>query len=337
MTLDEKYLRQRFEERIAGDVFAHARPSERPVTVLLGAQPGAGKTAGGNRVVDLYPPGEVIRIMGDDLRQYHPDYPDLMATDPLQMPDATDAAMRRWIDMCVDYADEHNYSVLIERTWRSVDATLGSARQAADQGRATHAVVVAVPPELSRLSTLGRYYRDVDSGKPARWTPPQVHDTAAAQLPHTVQQVAASPDVDRFTVTDRSGAILFDSSEPGPDRGRDGFAAFEAAFKRTLTADERVHVLQDVPYLAKAHATHTMQEPTAREVIAWAEGFAQQVEADGRAETAKGAAQAGFPVSAPQEIRTLQQRTPTTPTNDRPEQLRAASPDLPSRSELDGR
>ncbi len=334
MTLDEDYLRQRFEERIAEDVFAHARISERPVTILLGGQPGAGKTAGGNRVVGMYPEGEVVRIMGDDLRQYHPDYPSLMATDPLRMPDVTDVAMRRWIDMCVDYANEHHYSVLIERTWRSVDVTLGSAREAAAHGRTTHAVVVAVPPELSRLSTLGRYYRDVDSGQQARWTPPQVHDTAAAQLPDTVRQVAASPDVDRFTVTDRSGTILFDSPEPGSDRGHNGPAAFEAAYRRPLTAEERAQVLRDVPYFVEAHARHTTQEPTAAEVIAWAETFGQQIEAADRAEATKGVAQAAFPVSASQEI---QQRKSRSPTSNRPEHPTVTGTDLPGQSERDGR
>lgn len=281
MELDEEYLRRRFEGRIVGDVFRHAHPSGRPVTVLLGAQPGAGKTAGGNRVVAMYPVGAVVRIMGDDLRQYHPEYARLMATEPLRMPDETDAAMRRWIDMCVEYANEHGYGILIERTWRSVEATLGSARDAVACGRETHAVVVAVPPEISRLSTLGRYYRDVDGGLPARWTPPEVHDTAADQLPITVRHVAASPDVRRFTVTDRSGAILFDSSESPTIRASDGLAAFQAAFRRALTVQEQAQVLLDVAYYVEAHARHTAGDPAAREVIRWAERLAHEPESTG--------------------------------------------------------
>ncbi|MDQ1245805.1 MAG: hypothetical protein QG597_172 [Actinomycetota bacterium] len=282
---DESYFRHRFETRIAEEVFGHARPSDQPVTIVIGGQPGVGKTAGGNRVIDMYPPGEVVRIIGDDLRQFHPDFDHLMATDPLRMPDVTAPAMARWTTMCAEYANDHGYSVLVESTWRRLDETLDNVRQAASHDRSTHAVVVAVPFEVSRLSTLGRYYRAVDSGEPARWTPPEGHDNAAAQLPDAVLQIAGNPDVHRFTVTDRSGTILFDDSPSRPERGPEGLAAFDAAYRRPLTAQERTQVLQDVPYFVAAHTRHTQLESSAREMISWAEKVADQVRAIDRAET----------------------------------------------------
>ena len=40
-----------------------------------------------------------------------------------------------------------------------------------DAGRLAYGAALAVPPVLSRLAMLERYYRDRSVGLPARWTP----------------------------------------------------------------------------------------------------------------------------------------------------------------------
>lgn len=59
-------------------------------------------------------------------------------------------------------------------------------------GRLAYGAALAVPPVLSRLAMLERYYRDRSVGLPARWTPAEAHDNAVANLPATVRAVAAS-------------------------------------------------------------------------------------------------------------------------------------------------
>ncbi|MGL5859616.1 MAG: hypothetical protein ACRC35_14665, partial [Angustibacter sp.] len=46
------------------------------------------------------------------------------------------------------------------------------------------------------------------------------HEAAVRGMPATVAKLAGSPAVDRFTVLNRDGAVLEDSSRPGPDRHR---------------------------------------------------------------------------------------------------------------------
>lgn len=54
--------------------FSIYTPSTNPVTVFLGAQPGAGKTNAQSIITGMYSFGSLMPIVGDDFRSYHPDY-----------------------------------------------------------------------------------------------------------------------------------------------------------------------------------------------------------------------------------------------------------------------
>lgn len=75
--------------------------------------------------------------------------------------------------------------------------------------------MLAVPPVLSRLGLLYRFYRDLDKEDSARWTPPRAHEDTVAALPANVHTVAMSGLFDRLSVMDRSGAFLYDGDDSG--------------------------------------------------------------------------------------------------------------------------
>lgn len=229
--MDEAELRRRWISQIAPDVFADAIHVREPVTIFLGGQPGAGKTASQGHVVRQV--SGFVPIVGDDLRQYHPDYQRLVLDDPLRMPLVTASASAAWIKMSVDHANANGISSLIEGTWRMASTVLDEAQHARALGRRTHAIVVAVPPALSRLGILNRYYTDRARGLPARWTPISAHDVTVANLPGVVREIVASDVVDQFTVMDRGGHILWTGSPSGA-----GSEVFATEFYRELSARE---------------------------------------------------------------------------------------------------
>lgn len=192
-----------------------ATRSDEPCTVFVGGQPGAGKTRATHmvRVSGLHD-GPLLPVNGDDLRQYHPDYDRLCDEEPLAMPERTAKASAEWIRMTMEHVTANGISAVVEGTWRNAATVLDEAANAKRAGRSTHAVVLAVPPALSRLAILERYYRDRSAGLPARWTPASAHDNAVANLPVTVRAVAMSPLVDRLTVISRDGGILYDGTDP---------------------------------------------------------------------------------------------------------------------------
>ena len=211
--VDRALLDDIWNRKIEPKLKARGTPSSAPVTVFLGGQPAAGKTRAQKELVHDYS-GRLLSIIGDDFRQYHPDYERLMREAPLDMPDATAKAAGYWTGRAVGYADTHGVSCIIEGTWRNKRTVLDEAEKARRLGRGAHAVILAVPPVLSRLGLLSRFYADLAMDGQARWTPPKAHEDTVAALPGTVHAVAVSGLFDRLSVMDRTGAFLYDGSDP---------------------------------------------------------------------------------------------------------------------------
>lgn len=264
MSLSEQQLREIWDRKIRRRIFRDAQGQESPTTVLLGGQPGAGKTRAAQMAIDRA--GAQVVVLGvDNYRQFHPDYRRVLADDPLRMPDVTAEAAGRWTQMCIEHARENNYSVLMEGTWRNAQVPLETARAARKDGRRVDAVVVAVQPEVSRLGTMERYYRAVLAGKDARWTPPEAHDAAVANLPGTVEAVAMSGDVDSLRVVDRQGATLFHSDlPPSPERAQGATSALHQGMIRALSPEEFDRYSASVKAMYSAHERLTFAHPQAR-------------------------------------------------------------------------
>lgn len=219
--------------RIERYAFAVGTPADHPVTVFLGGQPAAGKTSGQQIAMRMHP--GLVPIVGDDYRQFHPDYDRLLETDPTTMPKATAHAAGAWTGMCVDYANSNGYSTLIEGTWRNTGTVLDESEKAKRLGRGTHAILVATPPALSRIGMLSRFYGALDSGQVARWTPPEAHDETVNRLKRNVRAIAEDDSIDRFTVTNRKGVVLADTTG---DSKADCYDVWLRNFERPLDDDE---------------------------------------------------------------------------------------------------
>lgn len=226
---------------------------DHPLTVFFGGQPGAGKTMGQRRIEAMHPGEHLVKIIGDDLRQFHPDYTRLVEEAPLDMPSETAHASGMWIGMGVAEANAKGYSIVIEGTWRNPATVLDEARKAKQLGRRTHAVALAVQPSASLISILERYYKDRLAGRPSRWTPLDAHDRTIMALPGTVAQVAADPAVDRLTVMNRYGEVLFDGVNRAT-RMDEGVRAWHDAFTKPISLRERRAMARQLELVERGHA-----------------------------------------------------------------------------------
>ncbi|PWG62671.1 zeta toxin family protein [Bifidobacterium callitrichidarum] len=250
MEYSDEYLKQRWFQRIKPVVF-HGQPkSNNPATVFLGGQPAAGKTSGQEIATRLHP--GLIPIVGDDYRQFYPDYLELL-NHPKEMPIRTAHAAGLWTGMCVRYADDNNYSTLIEGTWRNADTVLNESKYAKSIGRSTHAIIVATPPALSRIGMLSRYYGSLAAGKYARWTPIEAHDTTVEALEDNVYTIAIDDSIDRFTVTNRQGDILADAT--GDDKD-ECWNAWSDAFNSPLDDAERDQMKKSINLIREYLSEH---------------------------------------------------------------------------------
>lgn len=172
----------------------------------------------------LHPSEALVKIIGDDLRQYQDDYWQLVEDAPLAIPGATKKSSASWIAMSVAEANRNGYSIIIEGTWRNASTVLDEASNAKSLERRMHAVILAVPAALTGISILERYYKDRLDGRPSRWTSLTAHDDTVARLGSSIAAIARDPAIDRFTVMDRNGVCLFDETDISI-RGRLGLKA----------------------------------------------------------------------------------------------------------------
>jgi len=103
--LSDDELDSIFYQTIVPVLFDTAPLAEYPLAILIGAQPGAGKSRAG-RMAMAESGQPMVEIIGDDLRAFHPCYSELMARDPMRMPDATAQASGAWVERCIQFAAE---------------------------------------------------------------------------------------------------------------------------------------------------------------------------------------------------------------------------------------
>lgn len=258
-------LAETFEQDIAPLLRASMSPSERPELIVLGGQPASGKTMAVRRLErdERFAHEQFFAPEGDSLRPWHPDYEQVMADDPLRMPDVTKQASGAWLSMAVDLGFELHASMLIEGTWRDYRVPVSTLEQGREAGYRTHAVLVAVPPQVSRIDMLDRYYEPVRNGQPARWTPPAAHDEAVAKLEATAVLLADSALVDTFSIVTRDGTFVIDQEPRSPRRAEHVLTGLREAREAYWNPTTHRAWRDLVATNHAAHQVHTAGRPAA--------------------------------------------------------------------------
>lgn len=214
--LSQHEIQRIFRDQIAPTLFSAAAAQEQPSVTLVGGQPASGKSRAVGDIIHRYGGTDIVPILGDELRAFHPGYRQMMKTDPLSMPALTAQASAAWVEMSIDFAREQRVNVLIEGTFRRPAVTLGTAEGFAEAGYSTHLVALAVPGVVSRLSAMTRYVDADTRGEAARWSDLSAHEAGYHGSALTLTEAARSPHVSRITVVSRDGDILFDAARPAP-------------------------------------------------------------------------------------------------------------------------
>lgn len=200
---------------------------------------------------------------GDALRVWHPDYDRAVRDEPLLMPEVTKQASGAWLKSSIELGFIERASMLIEGTWRDPAVPLSTLAQARQVGYRTHAVLVAVPPEVSRVEMLACFYEPALNGDPARWTPPSAQDEAVANLEDTAVALAHSEDVDTFSVVTREAVFVVDQEPAGPHRAQIITEGLERARAAFWAPRSRSEWLDRVDIYYEAHQRLTFETPDA--------------------------------------------------------------------------
>ncbi|WP_178391822.1 zeta toxin family protein [Caballeronia sordidicola] len=199
-----------FKIYIEPQVFALATAVDRPVAVIFGGQPGAGKSRAVDDALDEFNvKGGAVQIIGDDLRGYHPAYAALLTTDDKTAAFYTDRDTGKWVEKCIARAKEQRSNVVIEGTMRSGDIVAATMADFRDAGYEIDARALAVNFRLSEQGILQRYENQKADRGTGRMTTAKAHQDAYDGMPHTIELVEREKLADRLTIYRRGGEAIY--------------------------------------------------------------------------------------------------------------------------------
>ena len=185
-----------------------------PTLVLLGGQPGAGKSRASARLLTEH--DGMVAVTGDELRIFHPRYRQLTTDQPEQAPAVLAETTREWVRAAIHSSLEERRSLLLEGTFGDPDVTLSTADRFRQAGFRVRIVAVASPRVLSIVTVASRYLRDRKLGSPARFTRLSAHDRGYEGTARLLGSIDSHDSVERVTILSRSGSVLFDqTNDPG--------------------------------------------------------------------------------------------------------------------------
>jgi predicted ABC-type ATPase len=231
-----------FDRDIKPELFANAIPSNRPIAVIFGGQPGAGKSAAVDAaMLDFEPHGGAIQIIGDDLRSYHPQYARLMEADDKTAAFYTDRDSGKWIEMAIAEAKARRVNIVIEGTMRDSNKVVDTMQSLRAAGYKIDARVLAVSELFSQQGIMQRYEKQKATRGTARMTTPEAHKAAFDGIPGTLERIERGKLADRVTIYRRGAeAICYNELQAGEwvqePKARE---ILEAERRRPMTLQER--------------------------------------------------------------------------------------------------
>ncbi|MDL9978591.1 zeta toxin family protein [Microbacterium sp. ASV49] len=207
--------RRIFEAQIVPVVFPAMARADNPTLLLLGGQPGAGKSRATTRLLAESPAG-MVALSGDDLRAFHPHFLELTRSRSVEAPQILAESTAGWLRDCIVHARTTGRSLLLEGTFHDPEVAVATAELFAREGFATRVVVVATPRAESLLATTSRYLLDARDGRASRFTSVSVHEGGWEGTRALVRHLEATPSVDRLTVLGRDGDAIFNGERSAP-------------------------------------------------------------------------------------------------------------------------
>jgi UDP-N-acetylglucosamine kinase len=179
-----------------------------PTLVLLGGQPGSGKSRASARLLTEHE--GMVALSGDDLRIFHPHYRELVSAQPEQAGEGFAEVTRPWVREALQDALAGRHSFLLEGTFGNPNVTLATAARFAEAEFRVRIVAIASPRVLSVVTAASRYLRNRKINTPARFTRLSAHDRGYEGTARLVDLLDAAVPVEQVTIVSRNGTHLFD-------------------------------------------------------------------------------------------------------------------------------
>ncbi|MCI6272713.1 MAG: zeta toxin family protein [Erysipelotrichaceae bacterium] len=198
---------EKLKSEIEGIMLKH-KPVDNPKLVLIGGQPGSGKTS-----LERYinSKNKYVSINGDEYRKYHPQFEEFNRLYGQDASKYTQQWAGEFTAELVEFFKSNKYNVIIEGTFRTSELPIREALKFKNAGYEVEVDIMCVNKYLSYISTIKRYEDLINKKGSPRMTPKEHHDLVVSKFAENVDTIFNCGVVDRIRVFNRELEELYDS------------------------------------------------------------------------------------------------------------------------------
>lgn len=185
-----------------------AYTGDSPKAIILGGQPGAGKSSLITRL-KMGQNEKAVVISGDDFRKEHPHFDKLYAEYGDGYVNHTQKFSSQVTERLIDELSREKYNLIIEGTLRTSAVPLMTAELLKNRGYHVELAVMAVPPILSYVGTIERYEKMKEIGTTPRMTTKMQHDNTVNSIVNSIREVYAAGVFDDILLYNRKSECLY--------------------------------------------------------------------------------------------------------------------------------
>ncbi|KQS32459.1 zeta toxin family protein [Pedobacter sp. Leaf194] len=139
-------------EIIIGDFTKNIKAEEKPVAIILGGQPGSGKSELTTAALKMLK-GNAVICNADEYRDYHPKAEEIKENHEEFYPELTVDYSQPWNNELRAYCEGHKLNFILETTFSSGQRMNDTIKQIKAKGYQVYLLVLSVNEQLSFLGT----------------------------------------------------------------------------------------------------------------------------------------------------------------------------------------
>ena len=149
-----------------------------PCAIVLGGQPGSGKSSLTNNILETAALKDVVIINLDDLRKFHPLYLELVRKDDKTVDKLLNNDAIYWVSRLMADAIDKRYNILIDQTSAHAGAIENLFSKLREAGYKTEFHLLAVPQAISEFRICKRYNQKNTANDFGRLVEQSYHDSS---------------------------------------------------------------------------------------------------------------------------------------------------------------
>ena len=232
-------------QKLEREMLSDSTPSAEPTVVIMGGQPGAGKSKLEKHLRKTTFAGKSPAVIdSDNYRRSHPQFEEISELDDKRMAERTNPDVRLWTQELLHSAVKNRRDIILQGTMRNKESMMETIDQLKKQGYKVHVAGLAVDAESSRLGILHRYEKQKEEYGYGRWVGPEFHDKAYKNFTETIRAIEHESHIDSIKIYNRKNELIYSNERCGdgsvkPPYTKDAAAAVAKERARPRTREEK--------------------------------------------------------------------------------------------------